>query len=269
VDLGLSGKACVVTGASRGIGLATARRLCAEGASVLLVARDAEALAAGAESCTRAGRDAGARAEWLGLDVLDGDAGERAVRACEERLGPIEALVNNAGELNQRPLEEQTEDEWRGQWELHVMAPLRFMRAAVARMAERRSGRVVNVGSSSGKRLSLTNPAYSVTKAAEMALSRLFAESYAERGVLVNAVAPGPVASPMWVSEGGLADQRAEGTGLSREEAFAEAKAKIPRGRFGTEEEIAEVIVFLCSERAANVAGAAWSVDGGYVPQFL
>ena len=149
------------------------------------------------------------------------------------------------------------------------MASMRLMRAAAPGMAERGWGRVVNVGSSSGKRPSLSNPAYSVTKAAQLAVSRVFADTYGERGVLVNAVAPGPVETPLWMEEGGLADQAAERSGVSREEALESARGKIPIGRFGTEEEIAAVIAFLCSERASDVLGATWSVDGGAVPLFI
>jgi 3-oxoacyl-[acyl-carrier protein] reductase len=143
------------------------------------------------------------------------------------------------------------------------------MRAAVPPMVERGWGRVVNVGSSSGKRPSLSNAAYSVSKAAQLALSRVFADTYASVGVLVNAVAPGPVETPLWMAEGGLADQAAESSGVSREEALEAARGKIPIGRFGTEDEIAAVIAFLCSERASDVAGATWSVDGGAVPLFI
>jgi 3-oxoacyl-[acyl-carrier protein] reductase len=249
MDLELNGRACVVTGASRGIGEATARLLAAEGASVLRVAR---------------GEDAD-----LSIDVTDPDAGERVVEECVARFGSIDVLVNNAGTSRVRSLEELTDAEWREQMDLHVMAPLRLMRAAAPRMAERGWGRIVNVCSSSGKRPSLSNAAYSVSKAAQLSLSRVFADTYAARGVLVNAVAPGPVDTPLWLAEGGLADQAAAAKGVSREEALESSRSKIPLGRFGTEEEIAAAIVFLCSERASNVAGAAWSVDGGSVPTIL
>jgi 3-oxoacyl-[acyl-carrier protein] reductase len=111
--------------------------------------------------------------------------------------------------------------------------------------------------------------AYSVTKAAELSLSRHFADLYAEKGVLINAIAPGPVASELWTGPGGLADQQAEAKGITREEALEQAGAKVPIGRLGSAEEIAAVIVFLCSEAASNVAGAAWSVDGGAVPSII
>jgi 3-oxoacyl-[acyl-carrier protein] reductase len=142
---------------------------------------------------------------------------------------------------------------------------MRLMRAFAPGMAERGWGRIVNVASSAGKRPSLTNAAYSVTKAAQLSLSRVFADTYAARGVLVNAVAPGAVASSLWMAEGGLADQTAAAAGVSRDAAIERQEAKVPVGRFATEEEIASVVAFLCSERASMVAGAAWSVDGGTV----
>jgi 3-oxoacyl-[acyl-carrier protein] reductase len=254
MDLGLEGKVCVVTGASKGIGLAAARRLCSEGARVLFVARGAQELAEEAAACG---------GEWLAVDVTDPDAPDRIIAACAEQMGGVDVLVNNAGTSFARPLDELTDDDWQGQWELHVMAPMRLMRAAAPRMADAGGGRIVNVASSAGKRPSLTNAAYSVTKAAQLSLSRVFADAYAKQGVLVNAVAPGATSSPLWVGEGGLADQTA-GSG-TREEALAAQEAKVPLGRFATPEEVADVIVFLASDRASTVTGAAWSADGGTV----
>ena len=260
MDLGLTGKACVVTGASRGIGRATAAALVREGADVLLVARGEDGLRDAVES---------EHASTLALDVTAPGAGEEMVEACVDRFGSIWGLVNNAGTSVVKPLEELSDSDWQAQWDLHVMASLRTMRAAAPRMAAAGGGRIVNVCSSAGKRPSLTNAAYSVTKAAQLSLSRVFADSFAADGVLVNAVAPGAVESSLWMADGGLADQAAERTGKSRDEVIAGQSDKIPLGRFGTEDEIASVIAFLCSERASDVAGAAWSVDGGTVPLFI
>lgn len=266
MDLGLAGRACVVTGASSGIGRETALQLCAEGAKVLLVARGEERLTAVTEEATRAADQAGGAAAAIALDVTDEDAGERMLATAEDLFGSLDVLVNNAGAAKWRDLDEVPDEDWRAQYELNVMAPLRAMRAAIPPMVERGWGRVVNVCSTAGKRPSAAMAEYSVAKAAELSLSRLFADRYAKTGVLVNAVAPGPVEAQMWMEEGGLLDQSMQMSGAaSREEALAEAGSKRPIGRLAKPGEIASAIVFLCSERASYVAGAAWSVDGGTV----
>src|SRR5690348_9619962 len=195
VDLGLSGKACIVTGATSGIGAEVARMLVDEGARVLLVARDQARLDAAAEAL------ADGHAATLSADVTDPDAAEAIVSACRDAFGGVDVLVNNAGTMPVTPLDELTDADWQEQWELNVMASLRLMRAAAPQMAERGWGRIVNVSSSSGKRPSLRNAAYTVTKAAQLSLSRVFADQYAAQGVLVNAVAPGPTATELWTGD--------------------------------------------------------------------
>ena len=261
MDLGLRGRRAIVTGASRGIGRRVAHRLAAEGAHVLMVGRDLDAL--------RAAAPADGRAELLAADVTAPDAGERIVAACVERLGGVDVLVNNAGTSRHVPLEQLADADWERQWQLNVRAPERLMRAAAPRMARGGWGRIVNVASSSGKRPSASNVAYAVTKSAQLALSRAYADAWAARGVLVNAVAPGPTATGLWLDDGGLADQAAAARGVTRAEALAAAAARVPLGRLCEPDEIADVVVFLCSERASAVAGASWSVDGGAVPSFI
>jgi 3-oxoacyl-[acyl-carrier protein] reductase len=266
MDLGLAGRACVVTGASSGIGRETAVQLCGEGASVVLVGRNEERLAAAAESAAGADADAGGAATTLQLDITDPDAGERMLAAANESFGALDVLVNNAGTASWRDLDDVPDEDWLAQYEINVMAPLRAMRAAVPPMVERGWGRVVNVCSTAGKRPSAAMPEYSVAKAAELSLSRLFADRYAKSGVLVNAICPGPVESEMWMDAGGLLDQSQQMSGEeSREEALRAAGSKRPIGRLATPTEIASAIVFLCSERASYVSGGAWSVDGGTV----
>ena len=233
----------MVTGGTRGIGAATARMLAQEGARVLSVARS------------------GADVE---LDVTARDAGERLLEACPE---PPWALVNNAGTSRARALEDLDDEDWQQQWELHVMAPMRLMRAVAPVMAEAGGGRIVNVSSSAGRRPSgRLDASYSVTKAAELSLSRVFADAFAARGVLVNAVTPGAIEGETWTEQGGLADQIAARTGGTRDEVLAATRSSPPLGRLGTDDEVAAVIAFLCSELASNVTGAAWAVDGGTVP---
>jgi len=243
LNLGLDGKVCVVTGATRGIGAATARMLAQEGASVLTVARH--------------GAD-------LELDVTAPNAAERIRAACPATPW---ALVNNAGIFRARPLEELTDADWQAYWDVHVMAPMRLMRDLAPAMAESGGGRIVNVSSSSAKRPSSRLDApYSVTKAAELSLSRVFADSWSAKGVLVNSVAPGAIEGASWTAPSGLAEQIAARTGATAEQVLEGARAAPPLGRMGTDEEVAAVIVFLCSELASNVTGATWSVDGGSVP---
>jgi 3-oxoacyl-[acyl-carrier protein] reductase len=266
MDLGLRGRSCIVTGASGGIGGATARALASEGARLLLVGRRLETLAAVAQSCLEAGAGT---VTTLAVDLTRPASAQQTLNACLAGMGAPEVLVNGAGTTSVRALAQLSDADWQGQWELHVMAPMRLMRLAAPHMASGGWGRIVNVCSSSGKRPSATNMAYSVTKAAQLSLSRAFADVYGRDGVLVNAVAPGPVAGELWLGPGGLADQTAAaGTG-TRADVLAGVAGRTPRGRLGTDQEIADVIAFLCSERAANVLGSAWSVDGGAVPVII
>jgi 3-oxoacyl-[acyl-carrier protein] reductase len=265
MDLGLRSRACIVTGATSGIGRASALLLASDGAGVLLVGRREDVLTQVAEQC----RERGTEADTIALDVTDPGAGERVIHACMTRFERVDALVNAAGTSAARQLEELTDDDWQAQWELHVMAPMRLMRAAAPVMADRGWGRIVNVSSSSGKRPGQRNVAYSVTKAAVLSLSRAFADHYARRGVLINAITPGPVATDLWMAPGGLADQVASSKGISREEVLESTAAGVPLGRLGNEQEIASVIAFLCSEAASYVTGSAWSVDGGLVPGII
>jgi len=260
MDLGLTGRAAIVTGASQGIGRAIVERLVAEGADVLAVARGAAALREVADAATGPGRVVAHAA-----DVTVPAAGTEIVAACIEAFGKVDVLVNNAGTSYVKALEDLDDEDWQLNNDLHVMAPMRLMSAAAPLMAARGWGRIVNVTSSAGKRPSPMNAAYAVSKAGQLSLSRVFADAYAAKGVLVNAIAPGITASELWLGEGGMADQLAAQQGTTREVAIAQRSAKSPLGRMSEPGEIADVVVFLCSERASSVVGAAWSVDGGAV----
>ena len=256
MELGLTDRVSLVTGSTEGIGRETARLLAEEGARVVTCGR-------------REGGPEVGEALHIAADLSQPAAPHDVVTAVEEQVGPIEILVNNVGFAEIRAFDEVTEEDWEQLWQLNVMSYVRAIQAVLPGMRERGAGRIVNVSSTAGKRPSTGMPDYSVTKAAVLSLSRLVADLYARDGILCNAVTPGPTASRAWLGDGGLADQTAQRSGKSREEVLADVGKGRPLGRLAEPEEIASVIVFLCSDRANYVTGAAWSVDGGTVPIIL
>jgi 3-oxoacyl-[acyl-carrier protein] reductase len=246
MDLELGGKRCLVTGSTGGIGLEVARQLVFEGADVVTCGR-------------RGAPSAGERAHVV-ADLSKAGEPERAVSETVEALGGVDVLVNNVGVARHARFEDVPDDEWDAYWQVNVMSYVRAIRAALPHLRDG-GGAIVNVSSTSAKRPSTGMPHYSVTKAAVLSLSRLVADLYAGDGIRCNAVTPGPTETEVWLGEGGLADQQGE-----RREVLAKVGAGRPLGRMARPEEIAAVIVFLCSERASYVTGAAWSADGGTVP---
>jgi 3-oxoacyl-[acyl-carrier protein] reductase len=248
MDLGLRDRVCVVTGSTAGIGLETARLLAEEGARVV--------------TCGRSGAPGVGEALHVVANLARPGEPERVIA----EAGAVDVLVNNVGVAYQRDFLEVSDEQWQELWDLNVMSYVRATRAALPGMRERGGGVIVNVSSTAGKRPSTSMPDYSVVKAAVLSLSRLVADVYAKDGIRCNAVTPGPTASPAWLAEGGLADQQAARTGRSRDEVLAAVGAGRPLGRLAEPEEIAAVVVFLCSQRSSYVTGAAWSADGGTVP---
>ena len=248
MELGLEGKVAIVTGASEGIGLETSRLLTAEGATVVTASRG----------------PVGPGELHVAADLSRPGDPERVVETAVETYGRVDILVNNVGWSEIHRFDELTEETWERSWQINVMSAVRAIQAALPGMRGRRSGAIVNVSSTAGKRPSTGMPEYSVTKAAMLSLSRLVADLYAKDGIRCNAVTPGPTGTKAWLGEGGLADQQGE-----RDEILAKVGAGRPLGRLATPEEIANVIVFLASDRASYVTGAAWSVDGGTVPIIL
>ena len=249
MDLGLRGKRCLVTGSTGGIGLDVLRQLIAEEARVV--------------SCGRRGAPGVGEEMHVAADLSLRGEPERAVAETVAALGGLDVLVNNVGIARHARFEDVPDDEWDAYWQLNVMSYVRAIRAALPQLSEG-GGVIVNVSSTAGKRPSTGMPHYSVTKAAVLSLSRLVADVYAKDGVRCNAVTPGPTETDAWLGEGGLADQQGD-----RDEVLAKVGAGRPLGRLARPEEIASVVVFLCSDRASYVTGAAWSADGGTVPIIL
>jgi len=200
------------------------------------------------------------------VDLAQPDAPGELVARAESELGTVDVLVNNVGDSYLARFDELSDAEWEEMWQLNVMSYVRGIRAVLPGMRGRGRGVIVNVSSTAGKRPSAGMPNYTVTKAAVLSLSRLVADLYAKDGIRCNAVAPGPTLTETWLAPGRLADQQAEQTGRTREEVLASVGAGRPLGRLAEPDEIASVIVFLCSDRASYVTGAAWSADGGTVP---
>ena len=261
MDLGVKDIVCVVTGSTAGIGLETARILVDEGARVVVNGRSAEGV-------ERAAADVGA-ALGVAADMASAEGAELLISRALEELGQVDCLVNNVGLARQVDFMAVTDEEWNSLWQLNVMSYIRTIRRVLPGMRERGYGRIVNVSSTAGKRPSTGMPDYTVTKAAVLSLSRLVADLYTKDGVLCNAVAPGPTASPAWLAEGGLADQLSVKSGKSREDVLKGVGGGRPLGRLAEPVEIAGVIAFLCGERASYVTGAAWSADGGTVPVII
>jgi NAD(P)-dependent dehydrogenase (short-subunit alcohol dehydrogenase family) len=235
-----------VTGSTGGIGLETARLLAGEGAAVV--------------TCGRRGAPGVGESGHVIADLSQPGEPARVVGEAASAVGGLHVLVNNVGTARQARFEEVPDEEWSLYWELNVMSYVRSIRAALPLLREG-GGAIVNVSSTAGKRPSTGMPHYSVTKAAVLSLSRLVADLYASDGIRCNAVTPGPTATDAWLGDGGLADQQGE-----RDEVLARVGAGRPLGRLANPEEIAAVIVFLASDRASYVTGAAWSADGGTVP---
>jgi NAD(P)-dependent dehydrogenase (short-subunit alcohol dehydrogenase family) len=256
--LGLDGKRAVVTGASRGIGLAVTRALVDEGARVIAGARSAS-------EDLRELVDGGSVREVL-VD-LSGPEGPPALVAAAAGEGPIDVLVNNVGAVKVRTsgFLEVSDEEWRASLELTFMAAVRATRAVVPHMLESGGGRIVNVVSVNSF---LPDPAvidYSAAKAALANFSKAVSKELGPRGIRVNTVSPGPVSTGLWLGHGGVAETVAAAGGGAADDIAAGQAAQAPTGRFTEPGEVADLVVLLASGRAANVTGSDFVIDGGLV----
>jgi len=252
MDLELAGKSAIVTGASRGIGRAIALGLAAEGCNLVISARGAEALEATAgEIC-----DLGVKVDALVQDAVESDAGERLVRAAVDGFGGLDIVVNNVGGNRRKDFADASDEDWSDLVEINFMSQVRPARAAIPVMKQAGGGSIVFISSIFGREAGAAGLSlYNTTKSALISVAKIMAVELAPHGIRVNSVAPGSVRHP-----GGSWDKRCEADpeGMRK---FVEAN--LPIGRFGTAEEIADVVAFLASARASLITGACINVDGG------
>jgi len=263
MDLGLRGKVALVAASSRGLGRAAAAELAREGARVALCARNAEELQATAEAIRQ---ETGAEVLAIPADLTRAEDIQRLVTQVEARFGRADILVTNAGGPPGGSFEDFDDEAWRRAWELTFMSAVRLIRAVLPGMKARRWGRIINITSVSVKQplpdLILSN-AY---RAAVAGVAKTLANDLAPLGITVNNVCPGWTLTDR-VQE--LVERRAAQQGISFEEALKAATASIPMRRMGRPEELAALIAFLASERAAYITGTTIPVDGGSVQGLL
>jgi NAD(P)-dependent dehydrogenase (short-subunit alcohol dehydrogenase family) len=257
VDLGLTGSVAVVTGASRGIGLAVTEGLVAEGARVIAGARKSST---GLDALREKGS-----VRVVELDLTEASAPARLVEEAGDR---IDVLVNNVGSAPARTggFLEVSDDDWTATFGLNLVPAVRTIRSALPLMMAAGHGSIVNVGSVNAW---LSDPAvidYSAAKAALASFSKALSKEVGPHGVRVNTVSPGPVATDLWLGDRGVAATVAKATGAQPEEVADQAAHQSVTGRFTRPQEVADLVLLLASDRTANVTGSSFTIDGGLVP---
>ena len=259
MDLGLRGKAALVTGASRGIGLAVARGLVGEGARVTAAARKSSAEL---DELARTGT-----VRVVEVDLAEPGGPARLVAAAGDR---IDILVNNVGAAPARPggFGEITDEDWQTSLTLNLMAAVRTTRAALPVMVATGKGAIVNISSANAF---LPDPAvmdYSAAKAALANFSKSLSKEVGPHGIRVNTISPGPVATDLWLGDHGVAATVSRATGAKARDVQSQAAQQTVTGRFSRPEEIADLVLILASDRTANVTGADITIDGGLIPSW-
>lgn len=262
MDLGLQGKVVLVTGGSKGIGLACATAFAAEGARVAIASRDAAHLAAAAARLHAAGHGVFTQA----ADLRDAAAADTLVDAVESALGPIDVLVTSAGAAQRTPAPELTAAHWAAAMQAKFFTGIHAMQAVLPRMAARGGGSVVNIVGMGGKLASPHHLPGGSANAALMLASAGLANAYGRQGVRVNAVNPGLVSTGR-LQEGLAAQARAEGVQVDT--VLQRHRQTLPQGRICEPEEVARVVVFLASPAASYVSGAVLTVDGALTPMVV
>lgn len=262
MDLHFKNKIAVVTGASRGIGLAVVRAFVQEGVRVIAASRNpGEALAQLATQLP----------VWpLTIDVAIPDGPALLVEHAVERYGAIDILVNNAGALDPQQgsgFLAISDIDWLHILEVNFLSIVRVCRATLPVMVEHRGGVIVNISSINARMPSTALVAYSSAKAAVANLSKALSEEFGPKGVRVNTISPGPVRTPMWEEAGGLADTITRMTGIDRCTIMEHLPkmSGVTLGRFAEADEIAALVLFLVSDRAAMITGSDYVIDGGVI----
>jgi len=259
MNITLNGRAALITGGSKGLGLAMATMFARSGGHVALVARGAEDLEKAAASIRAVAPEA--RVAAVPADIRSLEGCNAAFQAAERALGQIDILVNNAGTSQRGPFMTIDEALWEDDLNLKLMAAVRLCRAAIPGMKARKWGRIINVLNIGAKAPLATSTPTSVSRAAGMALTKALANEFAPDNILVNAMLVGIIESDQWVRR-----HAADNRGLSWEEWKAEQGKSVPLGRIGKPEEFAAQALLLASELGGYITGTAINVDGGKSP---
>jgi NAD(P)-dependent dehydrogenase (short-subunit alcohol dehydrogenase family) len=258
MDVRLDGRTAIITGASKGLGLAMAKEFAASGANVAILARGAESLA---EAEAIASEGASGQVATFQCDVSKADDISRTFQAVIDTFGQVDILINNAGISRAMPSEQITDAIWQEDLDLKLFAAIRLTRLCWPGMKARKWGRIINVLNTGAKAPRANGAPTAVSRAAGMALMKVLAGEGAPHGILVNGMLVGLIDSDQHARR-----HRNEGSNVSYDEFRAKLGANVPLGRIGKAEEFAAMACFLCSDRAGFTTGTAINMDGGASP---